>query len=86
LRRLEIAVGLIGDRLHAVVIGAERRWPRPLEQTVGAATRELRANSRLMTVPPDATLDLHGLTAAPLPSTVLTVAADLLMNLKGTDQ
>ena len=86
LRRLEIAVGLIGDRLQAVVIGADRRWPRPLEQRVGAATRELRANGRLMTVPPEATLHLHGLTTAPLPSTVLSVAANLLMNLKGTDQ
>ena len=87
LRRLEIAVGLIGaDRLQAVVMGAERRWPRQLEQSVGAATRELRANGRLMTVPPDAALDVHGLTVDPLPATVLTVAADLLVNLKGTHQ
>ena len=42
MRRLEVAIALLGEhRVHAVVVGVERRWPRQVEQAMGAATRRL---------------------------------------------
>lgn len=85
MRRLEAAVALLGEhRVHAVVVGVEKRWPRHVEQAMGTAARRLRAEGRLTGVPTDPKLASDGVTPDPLPAAVLAAGSDLLTVLKGT--
>lgn len=85
MRRLEAAAAVLGEhRVHAVVIGVERRWPRHVEQAMGAAVRRLRTDGRLTGVPIDPKLASDGVTPDPLPSAVLAAGSHLLTVLKGT--
>lgn len=87
LRRLEAAAGLLGaDRVHAVLAGAPRRWPRHLEQHLGLNGRRLRAEARLTELPHDPRLALEGVTTDPLPAGLLAAAAPLLQSLEGTSR
>jgi hypothetical protein len=82
-RRLEAATRLIGEsRVVAVTVGA-KRWPRPVEQSAGAAVRQLRDEGRLVHVPHDPALAVWGLTPDPLPSAILRPASALLTLLEG---
>lgn len=85
LRRLEAAVGLLGaDRVYVVVIGVEKRWPRPLEQALGSYGRALRSEGRLLGLPHDPTLALEGLTPDPLPVPALAGCSAVLTLLEGS--
>lgn len=84
LRRLEAAIsGLGADRVHAVVVGAPKRWPRPLEQALGPRSRQLRTSGRLAGVPHDPRLAVDGVTTNPLPAAVLAAVAPVLDSLRG---
>lgn len=84
LRRLEAAVGLLGlGRVCAVVVGVEKRWPRPLEQALGPAGRALRSGGRLIGLPHHPILALEGLTPEPLPAAILAGCSALLTVLEG---
>ena len=85
LRRMEAAIaGLGADRVHAVVVGAPKRWPRPLEQALGAHGRQLRTSGRLTGVPHDPQLAVDGITTDPLPAALLGAVAPVLDSLRGT--
>lgn len=87
LRRLESALGLLGlDRVSAVITGATRRWPRTLASLLGPAGRQLLAAGRLIGLPHDPTLSVHGITTSPLPAPVLSAAATLLSEIGRTLQ
>ena len=84
MRRLEAAIGLLGpERVHAVVVGAEKRWPRPLEQALGTSGRALRAEGRLIGLPHDPILAMEGLTPEPLPAPILAGCSAVLTMLEG---
>ncbi|CAL8979832.1 MAG: hypothetical protein HZB48_04805 [Actinobacteria bacterium] len=84
MRRLDAAVGLLGlDRVCAVVVGVERRWPRPVEQALGPSGRALRAEGRLIGLPHYSTLAMEGLTPEPLPAPVLAGCSALLTLMEG---
>lgn len=84
LRRLEAAAGLLGlGRVCGVVVGVDKRWPRPLEQAMGPSGRALRAEGRLICLPHDPTLALEGLTPEPLPAPVFAGCSALLTLLEG---
>lgn len=85
LRRLEAALGLLGPRRTlAVVVGIEKRWPKPVEQALGPHARELRAVGRLVGLPHDPNLAVSGLTPEPLPTAVLAGCSALLDLSKGS--
>lgn len=85
LRRLEAAIGLLGlGRVHAVVVGAEKRWRRPLDQALGSSGRALRNEGRLIGLPHDPGLALEGLTPEPLPAPFLAGCSALLSLLEGS--
>ncbi len=85
LRRMEAAIaGLGADRAHAVMVGAPKRWPRPLEQALGAHGRQLRTSGRLTEVPHDPQLAVDGITTDPLPAALLAAVAPVLESLRGT--
>ena len=84
MRRLEAAVGLVGlGRVCGVVVGVEKRWPRPVEQTLGQSGRALRAEGRLIGLPHDPNLAMEGLTPAPLPAPILAGCSAVLSLLEG---
>lgn len=85
LRRLEAALALLGaPRTLAVVVGIEKRWPKPVEQALGPYARELRAAGRLVGLPHDPNLAVSGLTPEPLPTAVLAGCSALLTLSKGS--
>lgn len=85
LRRLDAALGLLGvRRSFAVVVGIEKRWPKPVEQALGAYARELRTAGRLVGLPLDPNFAVSGLTPEPLPTAVLAGCSTLLASLKGS--
>lgn len=87
LRRLEAATGLLGpDRVHAVLTGAPKRWPRQLEQHLGPNGRRLRAEGSLIDLPHDPRLAVAGITTDPLPAALLAAVAPLLASLRGTSR
>ena len=84
MRRLEAAVGLLGlDRVCAVVVGLEKRWPRPVEQALGPSGRALRAAGRLIGLPHDPTLAMEGLTPEPLHAPIVAGCSAVLSLLEG---
>jgi hypothetical protein len=86
LRRLESCFDLLGaGRVVAVVVGPPRkRWPREVTHNLGPLTRSVMDADRLVQVPEDKALAVAGLTPAPLPASLLTAAAALLLLTKGT--
>ena len=86
LRRLESTLHLLdAERTIAAVLGQpRRRWPRAAAHGVGGLTAALVADGRLVEIPEDRTLALHGLTPAPLPARLLTAAGALLSLIEGT--
>lgn len=85
LRRLESCLHLVDvDRVIACVLGpVPRRWPRDVTHSLGPLTRALVEAGRLVDVPEDRTLAVHGLTPAPLPTSLRTTAATVLLLTKG---
>lgn len=84
MRRLEAAAGLLGlDRVLGVVVGVEKRWPRPVEQALGPSGRALRAEGRLIGLPHDPTLAMEGPTSEPLPAPILAGCSAVLTLLEG---
>ena len=80
LRRLETVLAGLDtstDATVAVVGPSRRRWPKALSFSVGPLARELDAAGRLVAVPLDRRLALHGLDSAPLPPRVLAAGAVL---------
>ena len=87
LRRLEAAAGLLRpDRVHVVLVGAPKRWPRQLEQHLGPHGRRLRAAGRLIDLPHDPHLAVEGITTDPRPASLLAAVAPLLASLRGTSR
>jgi hypothetical protein len=86
LRRLETCVDLVGaGRVVAAVLGPTRkRWPREVIGSLGPLTRAVIGAGRLVEIPEDRGLAVSGLTPAPLPSSLITVAVTLLPLTKGT--
>lgn len=86
LRRLESTLHLLdAERTIAAVLGPpRRRWPRAVTHGVGGLTAALVDDGRLVEIPEDRTLALHGLTPAPLPAGLLTAASALLSLIEGT--
>lgn len=85
LRRLESAIGLLGlGRVHAVLTGTTKRWPRTVAPLLGPAGRQLLAAGRVIGLPHDPTLSVHGVTTDPLPAPVLSAAATLLSQIGRT--
>ena len=81
LRRLEtLLAGLDSDTdaTVAVVGPSRRRWPKALSFSVGPLARTLDAAGRLVAVPLDRRLALHGLDSAALPPRVLAAGAVLV--------
>lgn len=85
LRRLESSLHLLdADRAVAAVLGPpHRRWPRPVANTVGGLTRAAIDSGRLVEIPEDRTLAVHGLTPDPLPARLVTAGGVLLSHLEG---
>ena len=80
--RLEACVSLFGaERCWSVVVGLSRRWPKPVEHSLGALTRQVRAGGRLFTLPDDAGLAVSGVTTEPLPRPFEATADQLLKGL-----
>jgi hypothetical protein len=78
LRRLEsLLAGLDTDTdaTVAVVGPSRRRWPKALSFSVGPLARTLDAAGRLVAVPLDRRLALHGLDSAAFPPRVLAAGA-----------
>lgn len=85
LRRLESAVHLLGaDQAVAAVLGPpRRRWPRPVTHSVGDLTAGLIDTGRLVEIPEDRTVAVHGLTPDLLPTQLLAAATTLLSLIEG---
>ncbi len=85
LRRLESTLHLLdAKRTIAAVLGPpRRRWPRAVAHGVGGLTSALIDTGRLVEIPEDRTLALHGLTPAPLPAGLLTAAGALPSLIEG---
>ena len=84
IRRLEAAISLLGEaRVHAVLVGVEKRWPKHVEQGMGPVVRRLRDEGRFTSLLADPMLSLCGITPEPLPAPTLSGSADLLAQLKG---
>lgn len=80
LRRLETLLASLdtaADVTVAVLGPPRRRWPKALSFSVGPLARELDAAGRLVAVPLDRRLALHGLDSAALPPRVLAAGAVL---------
>lgn len=85
LRRLESCLHLLdSDRAVAAVLGPpQRRWTRPVANSVGGLTRAAIDSGRLVEIPEDRTLAVHGLTPDPLPARLVTAGGVLLSHLEG---
>jgi len=80
LRRLEGALALMGSaQVTAAVRGpARRKWARGVEPSMGALTRGLDRDGRLLELPVDRDLAGRGLDSCPLPPALLSAAEHLL--------
>lgn len=75
LRQLEVLLSALGPSTVVAVVGpAYRRWPPALRGSRGAGLRRLEAAGRLLVVPHDRRLALHGLDSTPLPTPLLDAA------------
>jgi hypothetical protein len=79
LRRLEAVLPLLGPAVPvAAVVGPPlRRWPAALLHSTGEGFRGLREAGRLVVVPFDRRLALHGLDTTTLPAPLLQAARSL---------
>jgi len=80
LRRLEGALALLAGTpvLGAVLGPPRRRWPRGLEHSLGALSRQLDQRGAIHLVPLDRGLAVRGLDSQALPTPLLTAADHLL--------
>ena len=80
LRRLEGALALLeGTPVIGAVLGPPRRkWPRGLQHSLGALSRQLDQRGAMHLIPLDRTLAVRGLDSEPLPGPLLTAADNLL--------
>jgi hypothetical protein len=80
MRRLEVALdALQAAQVTAAVLGPRRKkWGRPVEGSLGPATRALDPVGGLVEMPLDRDLGVHGLTSTPLPQPLLNAAAQLI--------
>ncbi len=83
LRRLEAAVEQVGEARAVVVTVGAKRWPRPVEQSAGAAVRRLATRERIVHAPEVPALAMSGLTPDPLPPAIIRPALALLTLLEG---
>jgi len=83
MRRLEITLEALGTtQARVAVLGPRRKkWGRPVEGSIGPATRALDAAGGLIEIPLDRGLGLHGLTVEPLPQPLMAAAGRLLEQL-----
>lgn len=67
------------DRTWVAVLGPRRKkWPRGIERAAGGpAARRVLAGDRLVEIPEDRALAVHGLDSRPVPPPLLTAAARL---------
>ena len=78
LRQLEVALSALGPAAVAAVVGpAYRRWPAVLRGSRGAGLRRVEKAGRLVMVPHDRRLALHGLDSGPLPAPLLDAARQI---------
>ena len=84
LRRLEGALALLeGSTVVGAVLGPPRRkWPRGVEHSLGALTRQLDQHEALHVLPVDRGLAVRGLDSEALPTPLLT-AADHILHASG---
>ena len=80
MRRLEVALDTLrAAQVTAAVLGPRRKqWGRPVEGSLGPATRALDAVDGLIEIPLDRDLSVHGPTSTPLPQPLLSAAGQLL--------
>jgi hypothetical protein len=80
MRRLEVALdALQAAQVTAAVLGPRRKkWGRPVEGSLGPATRALDAVDGLVEIPLDRDLSVYGPTSTPLPQPLLSAAGHLL--------
>ncbi len=88
LRRLEAAIDQLAPRaVVAAVLGpTRRRWPRPVVSSTGPLTRELASTGRLVTIPHCRALAVGGVSAACLPTGVVTAAGEVLAQIASAHQ
>ncbi len=79
--RLEAAVNLFGPERCWAVVAGPRRWPQPVERSLGARTRQLQTGGRLFALPSNPALALSGITTEPLPRTFEARARQLVEGL-----
>lgn len=87
-RRLEAAIDQLAPRaVVAAVLGPPRgRWPRPVASSTGPLTRELASTGRLVTIPHCRALAVGGVSAACLPTGVVTAAGEVLAQIVSAHQ
>ena len=80
LRRLEGALALLeGTPVVGAVLGPPRRkWPRGLQHSLGALSRQLDQRRAIHLIPLDRGLAVRGLDSHPLPTRLVTAAGHLL--------
>lgn len=80
LRRLEGALALLeGTPVIGAILGPpRRRWPRSLEHSLGALSRQLDQRAAMHLIPLDRGLAVRGLDSQALPTRLLTAADHLL--------
>jgi hypothetical protein len=83
MRRLEAALGLLGNnRAVVAVVGPRRkRWRKGVAHSAGPATRRALAAERCVEIPEDRALAAAGLDSRPLPDAVLDAGRQLLARL-----
>lgn len=82
-RRLEGALELLAthtgvqdDRVWVAMVGPRRKkWPRGLEHAGGPQTRHALRSDRLLEIPEDRVLAIHGLNSRPVPPALIAAAA-----------
>jgi hypothetical protein len=80
LRHLESTLGRLGQipTVGAVVGPSRRHWPKEVQRSFGALTRDLDRRGRLIVIPRDPRLELAGIDSSPLPSPLLEAARSIL--------
>ena len=81
IRQLEHVLGSLNEVPAIAVIGPAR-WPGVLHASCGPLLRTARAAGQVVAVPVDASIQLRGLTAAPLPKKLLAAGSRLWAQLE----